>query len=473
MRTRSFDKATDRLLRWSEREEWAQRHLEVRALHFVRLGEMLEGLGLPDDALDALPGEAADMLDVFIVEDFFTAWFGEREELNVVDDYLKCRGWREQGPARRYLEALRDSVVSVYEVVGLVPGRRMTVRDLVRGGDAVTVEEKRGSQGAAMWDRLAARVVAVNGKRYFTGAVLRLRHELSRELLEAFERMAGELERDIRNDTRRQGSKAPVTRAVAREVMLLAGPIAPLVARFWLMDTVVQAHRPAPQMHNTDDEALLHCEVRFPVNGDQAWMIEALDEIEALERDGEEDEVHWRWVAAGSPLHRAARHRGRRHDLEAPETVIGTTSLGYAEMRKGTLVLSVNSRERAERGRELLTSRLGDLVGPALIVHQGPDRAPEQPAGEVPDERAIPTEEALRVMHAYLDEHYRCTLDEPLPVLDGKSPREAAATAKGRRRVIDWLKQLENAEHRRAVQQGYRPYDTAWIWRELGIEPPR
>lgn len=244
MRTRSFGKATDRLLRWSERGEWAQRHLEVRALHFVCLGEMLEELGLPDDALDALPGEAADMLDVFIVEDFFTAWFGEREELNVVDDYLERRGWREPAPSRRYLESLRDSVVSVYEVVGLDPGRRMTVRDLIRRGEAVTVEEKLGSQGAAMWDRLAARVVAVSGKRYFTGAVLRLRHTLSRELLEAFEKMAADLQRDIRTDTRRRGSMAPVTRAVARDVMLRAGPIAPIVARFWLMDMVAQAHAP-------------------------------------------------------------------------------------------------------------------------------------------------------------------------------------------------------------------------------------
>ena len=473
MRTRSFDKATDRLLRWSEREEWAQRHLELRALHIACLGEMLEELGLPEDALDALPGEATDMLDVFIVEDFFTAWFGEHEEFNVVDDYLERRGWREPVPSRRYLEALRDSVVSVYEVVGLVPGRRMTVRDLIRGGDVVTVEERLGSQGAAMWDRLAARVVAVNAKRYFTGAVLRLRHELSRELLKAFERMATELQRDIRKDTRRQGSTAPVTRAVAREAMLRAGPIAPLIARFWLMDTVAQAHRPAPQVRNTDDEALLHCEVRLPLNGDRARVAEALDGIEELERNDEEDEAHWRWVGAGSPLHRAARHRRRRRGLEAPETVIGTTSLGYAEMRNATLVLSVNSRERAERGRELLASRLGNLVGPALIVHQDPERALERQAGEIADEPAIPTAEALRTMHAYLDEHYRHALDEPLAMLDGQTLREAAATAKRRERVIDWLKQLENAEHRRAAQQGYRPYDTVWMWRELGIEPPR
>ena len=79
----------------------------------------------------------------------------------------------------------------------------------------------------------------------------------------------------------------------------------------------------------------------------------------------------------------------------------------------------------------------------------------------------------MQVIHSYLDDHYRRTLDDPLPMLDGKSLRETAATRKGRARVIDWLKQLENTEHRRAAQQGHRPYDTAWLWRELGIEAPR
>ena len=62
-----------------------------------------------------------------------------------------------------------------------------------------------------------------------------------------------------------------------------------------------------------------------------------------------------------------------------------------------------------------------------------------------------------------LDEHYRRALDEPLPMLDGRTPREAAATRKGRERAIDWLGQLENAEHRRALQLGQEPHDTSWI----------
>ena len=347
----------------------------------------------------------------------------------------------------------------------------MTVRDLILGGETVRVEEKLGSQGAALWDRLAARVVAVRGKNRFTGAILRFRHDFSQQLLTAFEKMAGELQRDIRSDAGKRQAAA-VTRTVAREVMVRTPLFARILSQFWLFDAVAQAQAPAPEVRNTDDEAMVFCEVRFPLTGDEARAAAVLDGIEEFERE-EDGEPRWRWVAAGSPFHRAVRHRKGRAVTESSVHAIGTTSLGYAETRKGTLVLSVNSQERAGRGRELLASRLGDLVGPALIAIQTPERALEEGSEPGPDEPAIPPDEAVQVIHTYLDDHYRRTIDDPLPMLDGKSLRESAATREGRGRVIDWLKQLENIEHRRAAQQGHQPYDTAWLWRELGIEAPR
>ena len=326
----------------------------------------------------------------------------------------------------------------------------MTVRDLILGGEAVRVEEKLGSEGAAPWDRLAARVVAVNGKNRFTGAVLRFRHELSQQLLSAFEKMAGEMHRDIRSDARDRRETAPVTRAVAREIMVRTPLFARILSQFWMFDAVVQARAPAPELRNTDDEAMVFCEVRFPLEGDKARVAAVLDGIEEFERE-EDGVARWRWFAAGSPLQRAARHRRGGPVAESSQNAIGTTSLGYAETRKRTLVLSVNSRERAGRGRDLLASRLGGLVGPALIAQQAPERALEEQAGQAPDEPAIPPEEPVQAIHSYLDEHYRRTLDDPLPMLDGKSLRQAAATRKGRGRVIDWLKQLENTEQRSAA----------------------
>ena len=282
--------------------------------------------------------------------------------------------------------------------------------------------------------------------------------------------MAGELQHGIRSDSRKRGATAPVTRELAREVMVRTPLFARILSQFWLFDAVVRARAPVPELRNTDDEAMLLCEERFPLTVDEARVAEALDGIDGFERE-EDGEPRWRWFAAGSPLYRASRHRQGLAATESSESPIGTTSLGYIETRKGTLVLSVNSRERAERGRELLASRLGGLVGSALIAHQTPEQALEEHPGQAPDEPAIPPEEALQIMHSYLDDHYRRTLDDPLPMLDGKTLREAA-TGKGRDRVVDWLKHLENAEHHRAAQHGHRPYDTAWLWRELGIEAP-
>ena len=72
-------------------------------------------------------------------------------------------------------------------------------------------------------------------------------------------------------------------------------------------------------------------------------------------------------------------------------------------------------------------------------------------------------------MHDFLDGHYRRTLDEPVPMLDGQTLCESAATKSGHGEAIDWLKQLKNIG---AVQQGHQPYDATWIWRELGIWKP-
>ena len=464
----AFDKATENLVRWSARDEWIEQQHEVYAAHFHHVSRILD---VPGDGLEDIVGEAAGMLGVFILEDFFTARFGENGEFNVVDDYLKRRGWRETAPGRRYLEALRDSTPSLYEVVGIDRGRSMTVRDLILGGEAVTVREKLGSEGAAPWDRLAARIVEVNGKMYFTGALLRFRHELSLHLLSTFDVTARKLERDIREEAGRRREKSPVTLPLVREMLVRSQPGPQLISEFWLIDTILQAQAPPPELRNTDDEPMVFCEVRFPIAGREADAASVLDGIEGFERD-EEGEPGWTWSVPGSPLHRMAR---RRRGDRAPksEDDIGNTSLGHVEMGAGALMLSVNSRERAERGRDLLASRLGDLVGSPLISHRDPEAALEEGAGPAHVGPGVPPEESVQAIHSILDDYYRRTLEDPHPMLDGKSPRQAAATKKGRERVIDWLKQLENGEHRRASQQGHKPYDSSWMWRELGIEAPR
>ena len=258
---------------------------------------------------------------------------------------------------------------------------------------------------------------------------------------------------------------------MARKAIIRSLPCAEILMRFWLADVVARAQAPLPELRNTDDEAMVICEVRFPIIGDESRISAVLDEIETFDRD-EDGEAQWAWWAPGTPSHRLARLR-RGDPVAESENVPGNTTLGHVKIGVGVVTLSVNSMERADRGQALLSSRLGDLVGRALISTQDPYQAMEkQSSGSVRDDIGPPPEEAVQAIHSYLDEHYRQTLDEPLPVLEGRTLRRAARTKTGRREVIDWIKQVENLEYRRAAEQGLRAYDTRWIWQELGIERP-
>ena len=65
-------------------------------------------------------------------------------------------------------------------------------------------------------------------------------------------------------------------------------------------------------------------------------------------------------------------------------------------------------------------------------------------------------------------------LDEPIPALGNKSPRAAVRTAKGRARVVDWLKTLENHTAKLASHNDeMATYDFSWLWAELGVNELR
>ncbi len=73
-----------------------------------------------------------------------------------------------------------------------------------------------------------------------------------------------------------------------------------------------------------------------------------------------------------------------------------------------------------------------------------------------------------------LDRQYRDTLDGPVGMIGNISPRAAVKTAKGRQRVADWLKCLENPSASHVdPKDPMATYDFGWLWRELGIESLR
>ena len=81
----------------------------------------------------------------------------------------------------------------------------------------------------------------------------------------------------------------------------------------------------------------------------------------------------------------------------------------------------------------------------------------------------VPPEIAGSLLKQFMDDHYRKSLNQPIGMLDGKTPRQAVRSKKGREQVVAWLKYLENSAEKQARNDPAAAYELTWMWHELGI----
>ena len=469
MRIPGAYRAVTNVLEWADSEEWNERREAVIEAH---LGDLLNDLELlPQELIERL-GEHAGLVFTFIYEDFFGAPFRDGDgETTVVDAYLERRGWLEKPPATRYLRSLRDSIPSLFEVQEVSPGRSVTLRDLLCKTGPRLIDEESASETLAQWDCIVARVVPAGRKLCFTGAILNFPRELAETCISEFEQQLKVVTREVRaaqkKDRRKGAADVEVPDAELPGFLLASTWAAPFFTDLyveWMLDRLAA---PSPELRNTDGEALVLSTVRFPIEGAESEVAAALDAVEELDR-ARADTLQWGWL--GGPL--ASSSRARKASAPPEETAL---SLGQLEISDGALLLRVNSVERAERGRDLLASRLGSLLGTPLTSHEGPAPGLEDVAEAGPQAGAqpeIPPDQLRSIIGAQMEQHYRQVLDEEIPIFGNRTPRHAAKLKTVRPKVVGWLKQIENTEARAAAQQGREPLDFGWLWEELKIERP-
>ena len=468
MSTHPDDRALARVVEWAgEDDEWGDFRAEVFGAHF---GPLMDELELPDDELFDRLGPLTPVVLSAVMEDFLASRFGEDGERSVVDEYLARRAWLEKKQAATYLRAVRDSTPSLYEVVAVDPGRAVTVRDLVRETDPQRVPDGHVSENMTVWDCFVGRLVGSGRTRRFTTGLLPCPRPLARTCMEDLTALTKDLPRRLREAARKEGRKVEISQLEARE-FLLESPTGPVFFTHQFVTWYVhQAETGLPELRNTDDEPLILSTVRFPIAGSELDVAAALDGVAEFDRE-DGDGFRWSWLGRGLTGGEGSKALAG-DDAEAG---MGHLTLGQAEIVDGALLLQVNSVERADRGRELLASRLGALLGTPLTSHEDPAARLGSGAGEPdPGQEApeIPPEDVEDVLVPLIEGHYRQVLDEPVPMLGNRSPREAARTKKGRAEVVEWLKFIENGESQAALQQGRRPLDLSWLWAELKIPRP-
>lgn len=428
------------LMKWLRREEWQEPFNELLALH---MGEACTEAGIAFDDLPAIVGDdTVGILWGCIFEDFLTCELEDGR--NIVDDYLKRRGWNESVPNKRYMAALRASVMSLYEVSDIVRDKGFLARDLVRGGDPVRVSEKSGTHSLKQWDRIAVRVISLGKRMEMSGGALPFNRNQSATLLDALRRAS-------------KKAQFPLDTEVLRTTAFMFTGV-------WLGDALQRTLHPVlPQLCNSDGHEIAWTTATYALAPavDVGAIRLALARIPSLRAEGK---TFWNWIGA--------KGQAGRQPRTSAQTIVttlddGSVVLGTVELKRRTLIFEANSRERAQRGRALIEPSLAGLVEPPVVRSKtmAEMMASRRAAGRENVSSGLPPEEEHALLNSFLEQHYRNLLDEPVPMLGNVSPRRAAKTAAGRRKLVDWLKFLENG----VAKDTAAGYDLRWMWDELGI----
>jgi hypothetical protein len=455
------------LMSWAAREEWRGVLADFIDRHTV---QACRSAGI----------ELSDLGDVVGEDCFPTIWGAAFEDLvsstlpegrNLADEYLKRRGWKESVGNREYIAALRRSVISLFEVSGVVPGESMLLRDLVRPGEPVRVFEKSGSKNLREWDRIATRSITIRGRAIISGTLMRFDHDTGDAVLASIRRVAEQLSFGTGKIAQEHGvavTGQQIDGAVSADLLL--SKAAPTFTNLWL-DSVLKAvqGRDRPKLKNSDGEPLEIITLHFPFKAGVkvAQVRSALGSVPALRQ---ETASFWNWLATSKPTRRAKSTKSHTFTTTMDD---GAIVLGNVEIKARWVSLMVNSQARADRGQAILETALAGLVRTPLTERADLDQMMPQQKGETVQATGLSPEEERAVIRHALDDHYRRTLDDRIPILGNRTPRAAARTAKGRDQVVGWLKMLENHSAGRGADDPIGEYDFGWMWRELGVEELR
>lgn len=399
-----------------------------------RLAGAIEAAGLKD-RMPALaeqfgllfPDPDTDDLIAGMSFDAFRAWLLFDLPLDAgarLVDRLLAGGGLGRGE-RAFLEGMRGTAMRLHEVVDVVPGATVTVRELL-GGDELVVRERSGSHSLKRGDILAARVSprGATGQPEFDGGLLPL-HRWRREAV--LRRL-----RDAEAEFRAAHPLAPE--------LEFARTLAPLFHAEW--STSVSA----PQLVNSDDEPVVLVRSKYRVR-DVPGVRAALNAHPDFERST--DGTRWVWRAPGR---------------ERKDPVI----LASLALEEDELSIETNSRERSDRAGALIAGLLGERVTLVGTTHEDPAQAAKGARERPPTSPPAVPPELHAIVEQALAQHYMRWLDDPVPALDNYTPRVAARSVRLRPRVLEMLKDLEQT-YERDRGRGQPAFNPAPLRDELGL----
>ncbi|NPV60837.1 MAG: SEC-C domain-containing protein [Actinobacteria bacterium] len=422
-------------------------------------------------------------------KDIFEDWFQLARPLDhcgktVVREMLEANEKAYDPPALALLRGLADSRFSVYEVQEAVPGKELTLRDIFRGED-IRVRERTASRELVKWDLVATRVGWVGDHHEIMG----LSFLVPRRYLKPLEDFVARVSRDMPGKKlsdrldfflQRRGYLVfcQVAKLFAEEPMPVSitaeGDEVALCTAVFDVEDAEEARRRLSSHPYIEDLGSKRGVRKF------AWYLsrELENELRRGEHVGPQNRAR---TFSISP-------KGITEEQEEAEKSKGNVmrAFGSLELRGKKLTFEAQSLQRLEAGKKELSQLLAGvathrvdsimdqeaLLGEAWRKRGEPksmSRDSASTAAPLPL-KDIPEGSIRKAFDEMLEKTYGNWLDEPLSCLGGKTPRQAAKTARGRELVNRLLKDYENMAERQR-REGTPAFDFSRFRRELDIWP--
>ncbi len=219
----------------------------------------------------------------------------------------------------------------------------------------------------------------------------------------------------------------------------------------WAFDQY-ERMKAGPVLQNTDGDPLVRHSAAF-----EAADYQALERALSRRKDMDYEQKTGEWIWF--------------RDISRDPRLMGDRlTLGRIRVFGTEVLLETNSERRYKKGRKILEKIPGvafKSLSKKPITKEGLEKLPldDKLPGPKKEEK-IPAE-VFQAMKEHFHEFYMRWLDEPLPALQGKTPRQACATKRGRLRVAAMIRAIPAP----TVPGGKRiPIPKKEMLKELGLE---
>lgn len=338
--------------------------------------------------------------------------------------YSRKNKFRLDHQQKQFIESICQTHYSFYVIVEVIPEEALIIKDIILGNE-FKIKERQGTRSIKRGDIVFSRVLSLDEQSICVGMApylvpARCHHDLLK----------------FRDWLIEENDGQALTAALLRDEFEME-----LMEYFFSVITAL-FNQPFPKLHNTDDDPIQFCKSYFKL---ELSLEETLNKLLplSLSDDANEflSEAQYDHSGALSRIKFPWLKKGNKR-LKAWEN----TLMGDITLHEDTLILETNSENRSKKGQTLLKKYLKEKIHfqSTLIesveqkMKNSPSNGTEKQEVELQNNPEI--QERLKEM---AQQHWLHWFDEPIPLLDHKTPREAAKTKKGREQLEALLLEYE------------------------------